>query len=202
MSIMQMKMSSGQRAHYMRSWLAELAPEEKVPASVVANAMAERFPHVSYGTLKRYWQELKGKGMVASRKGTDRGWLYWLTEDGEEFWKWMMNTEEGRAWGKADGSGHQQSTKRKEEKPYFQGGLINTHLPTEPIVMDNVSANQHGLLLAYVPAGVDIVWVEEIEQEDGSVKKKPHKIKRKSEEKVLTEAEQLKARLRELGEDI
>ena len=124
-----------------------------------------------------------------------------MTELGREFNSWLF-TPERSSWGKPG----VKANRKNEEKPYFEGGVVNTHLPTEPIVMDNVSANQHGLLVAYVPAGVDIVWVEEIEQEDGSVKKKPHKIKRKSEEKVLSPEEaqilELKARLRELGEDI
>lgn len=206
-----MKMTKGTDAIYMRAWLSELAPEERFAASEVGTAMADRFPNVSYrGTLKSRWQLLLHRGLVMSKQSDGRKWEYWLTEDGEEFWKWMMNTEEGRAWGKAD-----RKVKKKREggeegdysKPYFQGGLVNTNLPTEPIVMDNVPANKHGLLLAYVPAGVEIIWVEEIEQEDGSVKKKPHKIKRKSDEPELSPEEkrikELKAELAALGvEDI
>lgn len=187
----------------MRAWLAELAPEERFTAKEVGDAMAERFPNVAFGTLKSRWQTLLRRGITASEQSLGSSWEYWLTEDGEEFWKWMMNTEEGRAWGKGDRKVKRKERGEEEErKPYFQGGLVDTHLPTEPIVMDHVSANQHGLLMAYVPASVEIIWVEEIEDEEGNRKKKPHKIKRKSGEPTLSPKDarikELKAELAEL----
>lgn len=189
----------------MRAWLAELAPEQVFSAREVGDAMSERYPNVAFGTLKNRWHMLLRRGMVTSAQSRGQSWDYWLTKDGEEFWKWMMNTEEGRAWGK--GNRKVKRGEGEERKPYFQGGLVDTNLPTEPIVMDHVSADRHGLLMAYVPEGVEIIWVEVIEDSEGNRKKVPHKIKRKSEEPILSPEEarikELKAELAALGvEDI
>lgn len=98
MTIEQMKYITGTKAEYMRAWFLALAPEERFPAKEVGNEVAEKFPKVSFGTLKRYWQELKNKGLVESEKNGN-SWEFWLTEEGTEFWEWLM-TDEGIRWGK------------------------------------------------------------------------------------------------------
>lgn len=181
----------------MRAWLSQLAPEEKFSAREVGNAVAERYPEVSFkGTLKTRWQLLLHRGMVESEQTEGRHWEYWLTPAGEEFWRWMMNTEEGVAWGK-NGRSSKKAT-GGVSKASSRESLDGAPTYMDPIVLDEADANEFGLVWALVPADADIVWVEVLE--DGS--KKARKIPRKSDQAEMTEAERLKARLRELGEDV
>lgn len=199
MSTNQMKVMRGKDAQYMRSWLSQLAPEERFSAREVGNAVAEKHPEVSFrGTLKPRWQQLLAKGMVESEQQPGgRHWDYWLTPEGEEFWRWMMNTDEGRSWGK-NGKSSKKATGGVPKASSSEGPLDGAPTYTSPIVLDEIDANEFGLVWALVPADVDIAWIEIL----GDGKKKAHKIPRKSEQApVLTREERMAAKLREMGMD-
>lgn len=118
-----------------------------------------------------------------------------ITPLGSEFLSWILSNME---WG---------SGARKPVKAKASPREDNPQVATGPVVYDTglpKGMRLEGydeLLVAHVPAGVDIVWVEILE--DG--KKKAHKIPLSSSltpPEEMSEVEKLKARLRELGEDI
>lgn len=114
-----------------------------------------------------------------------------MTELGKEFNAWLF-TPENSSWGKPGAK----SAKRSQASASVATAPTEDEITT-PLVLDDEEADEFGLIWARVPADVDIVWVEILEEG-----KKAHKIPRKSDQPELSEVDKLKARLRELGEDI
>src|SRR5699024_9360089 len=93
-----------------------------------------------------------------------------MTELGKEFNAWLF-TPENSSWGTP---GVKSASKRSQASASVVTAPTEDEI-TAPLVLDDESADEFGLIWARVPADVEVVWVEVLE--DGT--KKARKIPRK-----------------------
>lgn len=183
----------GIQAVVIRDIFFSLHPTDTVTIREAQGTSWERVVRgeLSKSSLRNIRASLHDTYGLVERSGSQRAGKLQLTGLGKEFLKWLMN--EGKHWGNP-------GVKDSKE-------VIKTH--EKPLVYDqgvpSLKDLSPDLIIAAVPAGVDIYWGEVTPEG----KKKPHKIARaselevkKKEESVEEKRARLKAELKALGEGI
>lgn len=197
------KRGSDQKAEIIRDIFRGYPDEEEGPV-LLADVQSYAYDKMQNGIYAKSTLANTRRTLYDSDSGS-YGFFTWskkgvknyleMTELGKEFNSWLFSPEQS-SWGKP---GAKSAAKRSRASASVVTAPTEDEI-TAPLVLDDEPADEFGLIWARVPAGVKVAWVEETEEG-----KKTRWIKRKSDH-VVDETEKMKemlrARLRELGEDI